>query len=192
MYIVVYLYWISFGAHSHAQARTYHTQHIIIVFLVFSLSLSHFSDDWQTARQNFAEYFLIFIAPWNLSYGTCVPAMASNRIQYAALEKCIVATRGVRLACGFIGYAVAADFRAVWNITALHWTAHWTHYTHGITWIGCQMPQFDAYAAGLFNRHAIAWFQRNASISHETALHVHLLVGGHFHGRVHAENLQFH
>lgn len=158
----------------------------------YRFRISLFSDDRQTAWQSFTVHIFVFIASRNMQSGTGVSTLASNCLQHAIVAECIAATWSVWIACNIAGYAVVVDIPAIRSIVALYRTANRIDHAYCPAWIGRQMPKPNAYAFRLFHCHAAARFQRDASISNQITLYVHLLIRGYFHGRFHAKNLQLH
>lgn len=93
------------------------------VFLITSLSLYLFvylADHREAARQGVAAHFLVSIASRDLSPGSHLSSLASDRLRYAPVEECLVAAGGLGTACGFAGDAAIVDLGEIWTDTTLH------------------------------------------------------------------------
>lgn len=82
--------------------------------------------------------------------------------------------------------------RAIRSVVAVHRTAHRADHAHGATRVGQQVSEPYAHAARLLHRHAAARLQRASSVPYQVEVSVRVPVRGDIHGRVHAQNLQFH
>lgn len=93
------------------------------VFLITSLSLYLFvclADHREAARQGVAAHFLVSIASRDLSPGSHLSSLASDRLRYAPVEECLVAAGGLGTACGFAGDAAIVDLGEIWTDATLH------------------------------------------------------------------------
>lgn len=91
------------------------------VFLITSLSLSIcLADHREAARQGVAAHFLVSIASRDLSPGSHLSSLASDRLRYAPVEECLVAAGGIGTACGFAGDAAIVDLGEIWTDATLH------------------------------------------------------------------------
>lgn len=71
---------------------------------------------------------------------------------YTTMAKRFTAARSVWSTCRIIRIAVSINIGSIWTIVALHRTAHWTHHTYRLTWVGREMSQFNVHVVGFFNR----------------------------------------
>lgn len=115
-----------------------------------SLSLS-LSDHWEAARQGVAAHLLVSISSRDLSPGSHLSALASDRLRYAPVEECLVAAGGLGTACGLTGDAAIADLCKIWADTALHWAAHRADHAHCVARVVGEVSQSDSHVARFLN-----------------------------------------
>uniref|UniRef100_A0A8D8BBR5 (northern house mosquito) hypothetical protein n=1 Tax=Culex pipiens TaxID=7175 RepID=A0A8D8BBR5_CULPI len=127
-----------------------------------------------------------------MSHGDCLQTLAYDRVRYQAVEERVAATGSVRAARRFARAAAPDGLGSIRSFAALHRAADRADHAHRAARAGQQVSQLDPYAAGFLNCYAAARFQRDASLSGEAALHVHLPVRGHLHGGLHAQDLQLY
>lgn len=115
-----------------------------------------FLDYWETAGQGAAQYLLVFVTSGNMSDGKSLQTLAANRLRYAFVEECIVASGGLRSSCRIARILVGADFGAIWTNIEIYRVANWADYAHGVAWVGSQVSQFNAYVVGF-----LYWYDLN-------------------------------
>lgn len=80
----------------------------------------YLADHREAARQGVAAHFLVSIASRDLSPGSHLSSLASDRLRYAAVEECLVAAGGLGTACRFAGDVAIADLGKIWTDATLH------------------------------------------------------------------------